>query len=310
MNPLENCPEANNHDSPLPRLIFEFDPHKIGIQQEFNITIPRSDIDSAEPLNPPLEYMPELTLGHSFMQTLLDQVADNDGGSLALAQDRENVTVHFGFKQLPEPLSVPKNLGLTNIRELTDYKYKNRMPHLEGRLKILKSVAQITNLQYQYVVPAEQVKPSSRIPFSRFSFADGYDLNAPVVIASEAFDKTLSTISPQISEKLTKDTESYLLYVDPFLKKRDRLGIMLGIMIARDHKIFTNGFHNSFGQRNDIFSQLEISTLETERDFRLWPGDLYQADILNSGEIPNVGILAMVAVGSINRFARLALAQS
>ena len=293
---------ASNHHYHIPRMAFEFDPTGVGKQNEFSITLPTSDVDGAEPLTPPLEYLPEL-LTSNFRETLLESSQKNEGGEISVNETENEVVVSFGFGPLPQRAEPPTYSTFSNYFEKISYLQQPRRLQLDGRHELFTALTRITCLQYQYAVSPDNFRPEFAMPPSRFSFVDGANQEEPRFIIGEEFEKTRTDIMREETNQLTQDAFDYLSYLDPWLLN-DPYRVLGSIAIPAPGRIFGDGGHSSFGQRGEELTRDDIDDIDIETDFRLQPGDLYIARGHNLELVSSPLLIAMVAVGSINRLCR------
>lgn len=302
------CQKSHNYDHPIPRITLEFDPASVGEQSEFSLRIVKSDLQNATALSPPLRRFPNIS-GDPPLEVVGQASQQNEGGKLESTEEEGIVKVSFGFTPLPERNQLPNDSSL-NFIEKVNHTLLPRKEHYRGRNSILKALAFITNLQYQYVVPPEDYDTSQPPAGARFSYSQGTDTEEPRIVVSSALNLAMQSMSMEKSQQLTADAATYLRFLDPTSEgKKEDWEVLSSVTIpgrTRD-KLFANG-SSSVGARGNYFSPEDISDADQGLDYRIQPGDSYLAIGHNLDTVSNPQFIAMVALGSINRICRETIA--
>jgi hypothetical protein len=295
---------AHNHHCPIPRMALEFDPAQVGEQSEFSLRVVKSDLENAAALKPTLEYMPAAR-DASPLEVVFDTVQQNEGGKLESWEDEDAVTVNFGFTPLPASSKWPDDSSLSHFEKFMATQLPRR-EHNKGRTSILKGLARITNLQYQYVVPPEAYDATQSPAVARFSYRDGEEVQEPLIVVSSLFDEVMESIPKDQSEQLTADAATYLRFLDPANEDQKEDWEVLScatIPGVSSQQLFGSG-GSSVGRRGGKLSVEDIEAINMKRDYRLQPGDQYLAIGHNLDTVSSPQFIAMVALGSINRLCR------
>ncbi len=279
----------------IPRFSFEFDPSGIGSQQEFSLTMPKSEIDEARPLPERLLFLPRST-SRPLAEVILETTIENRSGSLSVTEDHTQYVARFGFTSQPQKAMV-KPLA-DKVREYGAQE-QPRVLHRKGYDAILKKLARLTSLQYQFGIASNNTSLSPSL--TRVSFADGIDVRVPVVMVGKDFERTRRRIerAPKVAAQLSGNLGAYLNHLDPLRTKAPKWSLdgPIGAKIAYDGKIVGNGL-SSFGQ--DPYQTYINPAEDTLTDHRNCPTDAYLAvakDLYGSLRV----LMVLMAVGSVNK---------
>lgn len=278
----------------IPRMEWTFNSE----ERSFQYAIPTADIQSARSLKEDeLPISVREPLQKNFQDCLVAGAIENTAGFIALAQTPDFVTVNFQVNPLPRFIEV-KAVEEPSYLKRMQAANALRRPQLVELRQLMRKLSEISLLQSQFGIPAEQFNKDICLPAARIVFTPDAGRFTPHVVVTDAFHTAHTrAYEADKGESLAKDTMSYIRHFDP---EAHDAPMATSLQTYPDSIVHIAAGCTCFGCRESWVDQAEQKEPSV---MRLQTGDRYEAAGHNLG--PDYFLEAiMVVVGSINRIAR------